>query len=109
MVRLGHQIIEDMTDGLPCDSCSFEGTEAIAEFRCINCKDYLCAECNRAHKKTRITRNHDIVEVRFNESGIWSISYNECNEGLSNVKPELSLNTGLERVGINARMTFRTC
>ena len=78
--RLGRQIIADLEQGLPCDCCSYEGSHSLAKFRCINCKDYLCEDCNLIHKKTRLTRSHTIIEVR---ARLWdggrSCRCNECD------------------------------
>lgn len=34
-----------------------------ATYRCKNCSEFLCEECFVAHKKTNLTRNHEVLQL----------------------------------------------
>ena len=46
-----------------CDLCREEGETSAATYCCIKCEDFLCDECAKMHKRTRITREHTVVNV----------------------------------------------
>ena len=46
-----------------CDLCREEGETSAATYCCIKCEDFLCDECAKMHKRTRITREHMVVNV----------------------------------------------
>ena len=44
-----------------CDPCKYDGTEEDATGFCVACTDYLCQNCQRDHKKNKLTRNHTLL------------------------------------------------
>ncbi|XP_052094939.1 tripartite motif-containing protein 45-like [Mytilus californianus] len=44
-----------------CQSC---GDTKQASFRCKNCSEFLCEECHVAHKRTNVTRGHELLELQ---------------------------------------------
>ena len=46
-----------------CDLCSEDGKSAPASYVCIRCEDFLCDECSRSHKRTRLTRDHLVMKI----------------------------------------------
>ncbi|KAK2181352.1 hypothetical protein NP493_403g08005 [Ridgeia piscesae] len=47
-----------------CSSCD-DGSKATS--RCKDCNEYLCDNCVRAHQRVRLTKDHFIVRLAFNE------------------------------------------
>ena len=45
-----------------CDDIS------VALYFCKDCDDKLCDECYQAHKKVKITRNHEMISLTHNSS-----------------------------------------
>ncbi|CAH1227756.1 TRIM2 [Branchiostoma lanceolatum] len=37
--------------------------EEVATCGCVVCEEFLCDECDRAHRRSKRTRNHEIIEV----------------------------------------------
>ena len=35
-----------------------------ASYRCKNCSEFLCDECHSAHKKTSVTKDHEVLELQ---------------------------------------------
>ena len=35
-----------------------------ATFRCKQCSEFLCEDCKVAHKKTNLTRSHELLELQ---------------------------------------------
>ncbi|XP_052818159.1 protein wech-like [Mya arenaria] len=54
-----------MTDlaGVSCEPCKQEGSIVEIEGYCVECKEYLCSECFRTHRKPRPSRNHTLQNV----------------------------------------------
>src|SRR6218665_484249 len=52
-----------------CDSCSEENQDEAgkevpkAEMYCWNCKQKLCEECCRHHRKLKLTKNHKLISI----------------------------------------------
>ncbi|CAC5418679.1 unnamed protein product [Mytilus coruscus] len=44
-----------------CQSC---GDTKQASVRCKNCSEFLCEECHVAHKRTNVTRGHELLELQ---------------------------------------------
>ncbi|KAL9986009.1 hypothetical protein ACROYT_G000062, partial [Oculina patagonica] len=51
------QVNENLV-AITCQSCN-EGKTAISY--CFVCEDYLCSTCDKAHRRLRITRDHDSI------------------------------------------------
>ena len=47
---------------LKCDLC-VEGSETVAKLICVNCGENMCNVCGNAHKKSRSSRTHQMIEV----------------------------------------------
>ena len=45
---------------LLCEPCLFVETEIEAVGFCTTCVECLCAKCVTDHKKTKVTRNHEV-------------------------------------------------
>ncbi|KAL3891419.1 hypothetical protein ACJMK2_003681 [Sinanodonta woodiana] len=46
-----------------CDACNTEGTSAPAEGFCIACKEAMCGDCLKVHRKLKIAKDHTILSV----------------------------------------------
>ena len=46
-----------------CDVCKDEGKRRKAGYVCIKCEDFLCDDCAVMHKKTRITKDHLVINI----------------------------------------------
>ncbi|KAL3891421.1 hypothetical protein ACJMK2_003683 [Sinanodonta woodiana] len=46
-----------------CDACNTEGTTSRAEGVCVVCKEAMCGDCLRVHRKLKISKNHTILSV----------------------------------------------
>ncbi|XP_045198399.2 uncharacterized protein LOC123552725 [Mercenaria mercenaria] len=47
-----------------CQPCSSEGEDTEADGFCQNCQEYLCRTCIRYHRKTTLTKHHDILDKK---------------------------------------------
>jgi len=52
---------ESALRNIHCDPCKYDGTEEDATGFCVACTDYLCQNCQRDHKKNKLTRNHTLL------------------------------------------------
>lgn len=50
---------------LLCDPCLFDDTNEEAVGFCVICVEYLCQGCCRDHKKSKNTRNHNILKDKL--------------------------------------------
>ncbi|KAL3891405.1 hypothetical protein ACJMK2_003667 [Sinanodonta woodiana] len=46
-----------------CDACNSEGTTAPAEGFCLVCKEAMCGDCLKAHRKLKMAKDHTILSV----------------------------------------------
>ncbi|KAL3891970.1 hypothetical protein ACJMK2_004210 [Sinanodonta woodiana] len=46
-----------------CDSCSSENVSALAEGFCAVCKEAMCTDCLKFHRRQKMTKRHVIVSV----------------------------------------------
>ncbi|KAL3891328.1 hypothetical protein ACJMK2_003590 [Sinanodonta woodiana] len=46
-----------------CDACYTEGTTAQAEGFCVVCKESMCGDCLKVHRKQKISKDHTILSV----------------------------------------------
>ncbi|KAL3891434.1 hypothetical protein ACJMK2_003696 [Sinanodonta woodiana] len=46
-----------------CDACNTEGTTALAEGFCVVCKEAMCGDCLKVHRKLKIAKDHTILSV----------------------------------------------
>jgi len=42
-----------------CSTCP-EKEVAMATYQCIDCSDYLCADCAAFHSRTKLTKSHEV-------------------------------------------------
>lgn len=54
-----------------CDYCTFAGKTVDAVSLCLNCHDDMCSDCQEAHHKTKITRNHQVVPYEQIRNGLY--------------------------------------
>lgn len=54
-----------------CDYCTFAGKTVDAVSLCLNCHDDMCGDCQEAHHKTKITRNHQVVPYEQIRNGLY--------------------------------------
>ena len=53
---------EESQTTLYCDPCLFDNENIEATAFCTNCVEYLCQECCRDHKKSKSTRDHNVLK-----------------------------------------------
>ncbi|KAL3891437.1 hypothetical protein ACJMK2_003700 [Sinanodonta woodiana] len=46
-----------------CDACNTEGTTVPAEGFCVVCKEAMCGDCLKVHRKQKISKDHTILSV----------------------------------------------
>lgn len=46
-----------------CQNCREEGRTLPGTLYCVECEEFLCGECSRAHARTRQTKGHAVQEV----------------------------------------------
>ncbi|KAL3891445.1 hypothetical protein ACJMK2_003707 [Sinanodonta woodiana] len=46
-----------------CDACNTDGNTVAAEGFCIVCKEAMCEDCLKAHRKLKIAKDHTILSV----------------------------------------------
>ncbi|KAL3891444.1 hypothetical protein ACJMK2_003706 [Sinanodonta woodiana] len=46
-----------------CDACNTEGTTAPAHGFCVVCKESMCRDCLKAHRKLKVAKDHTILSV----------------------------------------------
>lgn len=54
-----------------CDYCTFAGKTVDAVSLCLTCHDDMCGDCQEAHHKTKITRNHQVVPYEQIRNGLY--------------------------------------
>ena len=45
---------------IKCKICELQKRDNFATFKCLNCADFLCDDCSRAHNQTRMTIGHTV-------------------------------------------------
>ncbi|CAC5385485.1 unnamed protein product [Mytilus coruscus] len=48
---------------VPCDPCKYEYVTKDAKRWCTNCEEGLCEDCEHAHKKSKTSRNHQVISI----------------------------------------------
>ncbi|KAL3891388.1 hypothetical protein ACJMK2_003650 [Sinanodonta woodiana] len=46
-----------------CDACNNEGVSASAEVFCVVCKESMCGDCLKAHRKLKMLKDHTVISV----------------------------------------------
>ncbi|XP_076446637.1 E3 ubiquitin-protein ligase TRIM56-like [Babylonia areolata] len=54
-----------------CSYCKFDGKSEPADSLCLDCADDMCEPCAKAHRKTRVTRDHVIAPYRQIQNGLY--------------------------------------
>ena len=57
-----NQAESDNADSIQCDPCLLENEIVSAEFYCTDCSEYFCNNCARAHRKSKATRHHKLLD-----------------------------------------------
>ncbi|XP_060583449.1 uncharacterized protein LOC132739698 isoform X2 [Ruditapes philippinarum] len=52
--------VRNRAQEIGCDSCDPRNR---ATHRCKECDEFLCGVCNEAHKRTKVTKSHNIVNI----------------------------------------------
>ncbi|CAH1788987.1 unnamed protein product [Owenia fusiformis] len=52
-----------------CTNCKLDNYEVHASARCMDCNEYVCHECLKAHQRVRLTREHNVVSIADLQSG----------------------------------------
>jgi hypothetical protein len=60
MFDLLNSSIVDETTSIICSNCD-DKSEAL--YTCRQCKETLCSECNKAHSRLTLTRNHNATVI----------------------------------------------
>jgi len=55
-----------------CNSCEENG---IATSKCIDCDEYLCNDCVRAHLRVKMTKDHEIEQVATSANSTANLNY----------------------------------
>ncbi|XP_060552838.1 uncharacterized protein LOC132714106 [Ruditapes philippinarum] len=64
-----------------CEPCLTTGQRVEAHGFCVTCQEYLCKTCHDCHRKTKVLRNHQILQRNdFNKIQTTRKSNNECTE-----------------------------
>lgn len=61
-----------------CSYCKFDGKSEPAESRCLDCSDDLCDPCAKAHRKTRVTRDHLVAPYAQIKNGLYDHDIRAC-------------------------------
>ncbi|XP_060606365.1 uncharacterized protein LOC132758659 [Ruditapes philippinarum] len=64
-----------------CEPCLTTGQRIEAHGFCATCQEYLCKTCHDVHRKTKVLRNHQILQSNdFDKIQTTRKSNNECTE-----------------------------
>ncbi|XP_060558090.1 uncharacterized protein LOC132718413 [Ruditapes philippinarum] len=64
-----------------CEPCLTTGQHIEAHGFCVTCQEYLCKTCHDVHRKTKVLRNHQILQRNdFDKIQTTRKSNNECTE-----------------------------
>ena len=64
-----------------CEPCLYVHQHNEAHGFCVQCQEYLCKTCYDCHRKTKISRSHQILQMdELDKEGTKGQSYNECTE-----------------------------
>ncbi|XP_060606531.1 uncharacterized protein LOC132758814 [Ruditapes philippinarum] len=64
-----------------CEPCLTTGQRIEAHGFCVTCQEYLCKTCHDVHRKTKVLRNHQILQrYDFDKIQTTRKSNNECSE-----------------------------
>ena len=53
---------DDHNTGIQCDPCLCDGRTVTAECYCTECSEFMCDNCARVHRNSRISRNHKLLD-----------------------------------------------
>ena len=53
---------DDHKTDIQCDPCLCDGRTVTAECYCTECSEFMCDNCARAHRNSRATRNHKLLD-----------------------------------------------
>ena len=53
---------DDHNTGIQCDPCLCDGRSVTAEWYCTECSEFMCDNCARVHRNSRISRNHKLLD-----------------------------------------------
>jgi len=57
----GTNAINSILPETHCDPCKYDGNVETATGFCVSCTEYLCQNCQRDHKKFKLTRSHKVL------------------------------------------------
>ncbi|XP_053384908.1 uncharacterized protein LOC123536777 isoform X2 [Mercenaria mercenaria] len=73
-----------------CEPCLFVGQHVGAYGFCVECQEYLCKNCFECHKKTKATRNHQLLDKdNVGKHATTNKDSDECTEKCSVHKKEI--------------------
>ncbi|CAH1787319.1 unnamed protein product [Owenia fusiformis] len=52
-----------------CDVCLEDGEKSTVICRCIECAENLCQTCSTVHKRSKLSRSHELLEVAGEDGG----------------------------------------
>ena len=55
------QADNDDVNKIQCDPCASENETVPGEFYCTDCLEYLCNNCATAHRKSKISKHHNLL------------------------------------------------
>ena len=53
---------DDHNTGIQCDPCLCDGRTVTAEWHCTECSEFMCDNCARTHRNSRVSRNHKLLD-----------------------------------------------
>ncbi|XP_021341695.1 E3 ubiquitin-protein ligase TRIM71-like [Mizuhopecten yessoensis] len=54
-----------------CDYCAFAGKSCAATALCLDCQDHICDSCSDAHRRTKVTRSHQVAPYKQIKLGMY--------------------------------------
>ncbi|XP_069108651.1 tripartite motif-containing protein 2-like [Argopecten irradians] len=54
-----------------CDYCAFTGKSSTATSLCLDCRDHICDSCSDAHRRTKLTRGHQVAPYQQIKMGMY--------------------------------------
>ncbi|XP_033728063.1 tripartite motif-containing protein 3-like [Pecten maximus] len=54
-----------------CDYCAFTGKSTPATALCLDCHDHICDSCSDAHRRTKVTRSHQVAPYKQIKMGMY--------------------------------------
>ncbi|CAH1789957.1 unnamed protein product [Owenia fusiformis] len=88
-----HRQEEDEITGRLCDICMLDDERVCATSKCIDCNQYTCRVCSRAHKNIKAVQDHSIIPIgKTGDKAIESITHMFNKMQICSSHPDEELN-----------------